>query len=73
LYQSAKHPRHCSTLRLGEYNAALAMTLSTGSATRDALLRRALALEVLTVGWNVVEGVVAVCCDRLFKRRAARG
>jgi divalent metal cation (Fe/Co/Zn/Cd) transporter len=30
------------------------------SRPRDALLRRALGLEYLTVGWNVVEGLVAV-------------
>jgi cation diffusion facilitator family transporter len=31
-----------------------------GSPDRPALLRRALRLEYLTVGWNVVEGVVAI-------------
>ena len=35
---------------------------------RPALLRRALRLEYLTVGWNLVEGVVAI--DR---RRAPAG
>jgi len=33
---------------------------SSASADRVSLLRRALRLEYLTVGWNVVEGVVAV-------------
>jgi divalent metal cation (Fe/Co/Zn/Cd) transporter len=36
------------------------MTTLTAPSGRDALLRRALGLEVLTVGWNVVEGLVAV-------------
>jgi divalent metal cation (Fe/Co/Zn/Cd) transporter len=32
----------------------------TAASTRPALLRRALRLEYLTVGWNVVEGVIAI-------------
>lgn len=37
------------------------MTASTAStASRPSLLRRALRLEYLTVGWNLVEGVVAI-------------
>jgi divalent metal cation (Fe/Co/Zn/Cd) transporter len=36
------------------------MSTLAASGGRDALLRRALGLEVLTVGWNVVEGLVAV-------------
>lgn len=35
-------------------------TLAERGETRDQLLRRALRLEWLTVGWNVVEGVIAV-------------
>jgi divalent metal cation (Fe/Co/Zn/Cd) transporter len=35
-------------------------TLADSTPTRDQLLRRALRLEWLTVGWNVAEGVVAV-------------
>jgi divalent metal cation (Fe/Co/Zn/Cd) transporter len=33
---------------------------AVGTAVRRDLLRRGLALEVLTVGWNVLEGIVAV-------------
>lgn len=33
---------------------------SNGAETRPRLVRRALRLEYLTVGWNVVEGVVAI-------------
>jgi len=33
---------------------------AAGTAVRRDLLRRGLALEVLTVGWNVLEGIVAV-------------
>ncbi len=36
------------------------MSLPSSSFDRSALLRRALWLEWLTVGWNVVEGVIAV-------------
>ena len=36
------------------------METSTQSAERASLLRHALQLEYLTVGWNVVEGIVAV-------------
>ncbi len=32
----------------------------TGTMIREALLRRALRLEYLTVGWNVVEGAIAI-------------
>ena len=35
-------------------------TAPSGAGPRDALLRRGLRLEYLTVGWNVIEGVVAV-------------
>jgi divalent metal cation (Fe/Co/Zn/Cd) transporter len=35
-------------------------TLVDSAGTRDRLLRRALRLEWLTVGWNVVEGLIAV-------------
>ena len=34
--------------------------MSTIAADRPRLLRRALRLEYLTVGWNVVEGIVAI-------------
>jgi divalent metal cation (Fe/Co/Zn/Cd) transporter len=34
--------------------------MTTAARTRSALLRRGLALERLTVGWNVVEAVVAI-------------
>jgi divalent metal cation (Fe/Co/Zn/Cd) transporter len=33
---------------------------ATGPSPRESLVRRALALEYLTVGWNVVEGVIAI-------------
>lgn len=36
------------------------MSQSTPAVPREALVRRALRLEYLTVGWNVVEGVVAI-------------
>ncbi|MEO7295005.1 MAG: cation transporter [Candidatus Limnocylindria bacterium] len=36
------------------------MTVSSSQAARSALLTRGLLLEFLTVGWNLVEGVVAV-------------
>ncbi|MGH7948355.1 MAG: cation diffusion facilitator family transporter [Candidatus Binataceae bacterium] len=36
------------------------MSTASESASRDAYLARGLQLEYLTVGWNVVEGVVAV-------------
>jgi len=34
--------------------------MTATAATRPALLRRALRLEYVTVGWNIVEGVVAI-------------
>ncbi len=34
--------------------------MSTATAERPALLRRALKLEYLTVGWNIVEGIIAI-------------
>ncbi len=34
--------------------------MSTATAERPALLRRALRLEYLTVGWNIVEGIIAI-------------
>ncbi len=34
------------------------MTATAGA--RPSLLRRALRLEYLTIGWNIVEGVVAI-------------
>lgn len=36
------------------------MTASPSHATRSALLTRGLLLEFLTVGWNLIEGVIAV-------------
>ncbi|MBA2633383.1 MAG: hypothetical protein H0U86_10360, partial [Chloroflexi bacterium] len=33
---------------------------TSASESRPALLRRGLRLEYLTVGWNIVEGIVAV-------------
>lgn len=36
------------------------MTLAASTADRPSLLRRALRLEYVTVGWNVVEGIVAI-------------
>jgi divalent metal cation (Fe/Co/Zn/Cd) transporter len=35
-------------------------TVAATSGTRTQLLRRGIRLEVLTVGWNVVEGIVAI-------------
>ncbi len=34
--------------------------MTVAATTRPALLRRALRLEYLTVGWNIVEGVIAI-------------
>lgn len=34
--------------------------MTAAASARPALLRRALRLEYLTVGWNVVEGVIAI-------------
>jgi divalent metal cation (Fe/Co/Zn/Cd) transporter len=34
--------------------------MTTAAASRPALLQRALRLEYLTVGWNIVEGVIAI-------------
>jgi divalent metal cation (Fe/Co/Zn/Cd) transporter len=36
------------------------MSLSNAADVRESLLRRALGLEYLTVGWNILEGLVAV-------------
>src|SRR3954471_24806727 len=49
------------------------MSVDNPTLTRPALLRRGLLLEYLTVGWNLVEGIVAVVAGVLAASPALIG